>query len=157
MPMFRRWEITAAVKPDGMRKALFKSFRVEGRDELPPCDEKTQFRNPIVDGMAPDPSVTRKGDDYYLANSSFAYFPGIPVWHSTDLVKWDFCGYIQSRKSQLDMKPGLDVSQGVAMKTGMLLSLAPVLAAAIRPLAGRRSVPPKMTRMGDFARRTNRV
>ena len=42
-----------------MRKALFKSFRVEGKDVFPPCDEKTQFRNPIVDGMAPDPSVTR--------------------------------------------------------------------------------------------------
>lgn len=63
--------------------------------------------------MAPDPSITRKGNDFYLANSSFAYFPGVPVWHSTDLVNWDFCGYVQSRKSQLDMKSGLGVSDGV--------------------------------------------
>ena len=110
----REWKgEKAAVKPDGKQKALFKSFRLEGKDELPPCDPTRQYRNPIIDGMAPDPSITCKGNDYYLANSSFAYFPGIPVWHSTDLVKWDFCGYIQSRKSQLDMKPGLDVSQGV--------------------------------------------
>ena len=110
----REWKgEKAAVKPDGKQKALFKHFRVEGKDALPPCDEKTQFRNPIVDGMAPDPSVTRKGDDYYLANSSFGYFPGVPVWHSKDLVNWDFCGYVQSRKSQLDMKEGLDVNHGV--------------------------------------------
>ena len=96
-----------------VQSALFKSFRLEGKDELPACDPTCQYRNPIIDGMAPDPSITRKGSDFYLANSSFAYFPGIPVWHSTDLVKWDFCGYVQTRKSQLDMKSGLGVSDGV--------------------------------------------
>lgn len=93
--------------------ATFGSFKFEGRDELPACDEAMQYRNPIIDGMAPDPSITRKGDDYYLANSSFGYFPGIPVWHSKDLVSWDFCGYVQTRRSQLDMKDGLNVNHGV--------------------------------------------
>jgi xylan 1,4-beta-xylosidase len=45
-----------------------------------------QYRNPILPGYYPDPSVTRVGDDYYLVNSSFAHFPGLPVFQSKDLV-----------------------------------------------------------------------
>lgn len=71
------------------------------------------FANPIFPGMAPDPSITRKGGDYYLANSSFSYFPGIPVWHSTNLVDWDFCGYALRRQSQLALKEGVGLSAGV--------------------------------------------
>ena len=57
------------------------------------CNDETQpksetYRNPIISGFAPDPSICRSGDDYYLINSTFEYFPGIPVYHSTDLVNW---------------------------------------------------------------------
>ncbi|MCG8926350.1 glycoside hydrolase family 43 protein [Lentzea sp. CC55] len=56
---------------------------------------------PVVPGMHPDPSVCRAGDDYYLACSSFEYFPGIPVFHSTDLRHWEQIGNALERPSQL--------------------------------------------------------
>ena len=48
-----------------------------------------QYKNPIIKGFHPDPSICRVGEDYYLVTSSFEYFPGIPVFHSKDLVKLD--------------------------------------------------------------------
>lgn len=51
------------------------------------------FRNPVLRGCHPDPSVVRVGDDYYLVNSSFVYFPGLPVYHSRDLVHWQEIGH----------------------------------------------------------------
>lgn len=47
-----------------------------------------QYKNPIIKGFNPDPSICRVGDDYYLVTSTFEYFPGIPVYHSKDLVNW---------------------------------------------------------------------
>ena len=81
--------------------ARFTAFSYRGEDALKPCDPVTEYRNPILGGMAPDPSLTRNGNDFYLANSSFSYFPGIPVYHSTDLVNWDFCGYVGDTVSKL--------------------------------------------------------
>lgn len=49
---------------------------------------KNEFRNPILPGFAPDPSIARVGKDYYVVNSSFAWFPGLPIYHSRDLVNW---------------------------------------------------------------------
>ena len=43
-------------------------------------------KNPILAGFYPDPSIVAVNDDYYLVNSSFAYFPGLPVMHSKDLA-----------------------------------------------------------------------
>ncbi len=57
-------------------------------------DTSTQYCNPILPGFYPDPSICRVGEDFYLVNSSFQYFPGIPVWHSTDLVHWEPCGSV---------------------------------------------------------------
>lgn len=51
------------------------------------------YRNPVVRGMHPDPSIVRVGHDYYMVNSSFIFFPCIPVSHSTDLVHWKVIGY----------------------------------------------------------------
>lgn len=56
--------------------------------------------NPIVAGFHPDPTICRVGDDYYLAHSSFEYFPGAPIFHSRDLVTWTQIGNILSRRSQ---------------------------------------------------------
>lgn len=63
-----------------------------------------QYRNPIVQGFYPDPSVTRAGKDYYLVNSTFAWFPGLPIFHSTDLVHWTQVGNAIDRPGMLDFK-----------------------------------------------------
>ena len=57
--------------------------------------------NPALAGFYPDPSICRVGDDYYLACSSFEYFPGIPVFHSTDLESWEPIGHVVDRPGQL--------------------------------------------------------
>lgn len=51
------------------------------------------YRNPVCRGMHPDPSVVRVGEDYYMVNSSFIFFPCIPISHSRDLVHWRVIGY----------------------------------------------------------------
>jgi xylan 1,4-beta-xylosidase len=60
-----------------------------------------EFYNPILQGCYPDPAITRKGNDYYLVSSSFAMFPGVPIFHSNDLVNWKQIGHVLDRKSQL--------------------------------------------------------
>lgn len=61
------------------------------------------FQNPIISGFYPDPSICRVGDDYYLVNSTFEYFPGVPIFHSRDLVHWQQIGHCLTRKSQLPL------------------------------------------------------
>ena len=46
------------------------------------------IKNPILPGFNPDPCICRKGDDYYMAVSTFEWFPGIPIYHSRDLKNW---------------------------------------------------------------------
>ncbi|TFB87144.1 glycoside hydrolase family 43 protein [Cryobacterium algoricola] len=60
----------------------------------------TVFTNPVLPGMYPDPSVCRVGDTFYLANSSFEYFPGLPLHSSTDLVTWTPVGHAVDRPGQ---------------------------------------------------------
>lgn len=74
------------------------------------------YRNPILAGFYPDPSVTRVGNKFYLVNSTFAYFPGIPVFESDDLVHWKQIGHAIDRPSQLDFD-GLGMSRGVFAPT----------------------------------------
>jgi alpha-N-arabinofuranosidase len=61
------------------------------------------FDNPVLPGFYPDPSVCRVGDDYYLVNSSFQYFPGVPIHHSKDLIHWQPIGHCLTRPSQLEL------------------------------------------------------
>ena len=61
-----------------------------------------RFRNPVLPGFQPDPSIVRVGDDFYLVNSTFAWFPGIPVYHSRDLVNWRLIGHAIDRPGMLD-------------------------------------------------------
>ena len=63
-----------------------------------------QLKNPVIQGYHPDPSVCRVGDDFYLVNSSFHYFPGVPIYHSKDLVNWELIGNVLDRESQLPLK-----------------------------------------------------
>lgn len=51
------------------------------------------FKNPILTGMNPDPSICRVGDDFYLVTSTFEYFPGLPIYHSKDLINWKMIGH----------------------------------------------------------------
>ena len=60
-----------------------------------------RYPNPLLSGFYPDPSVVKVGSDYYLANSTFEYLPGIPVFHSTDLVNWEHVGHVVERPGQL--------------------------------------------------------
>ncbi|MFE5581342.1 glycoside hydrolase family 43 protein [Kitasatospora sp. NPDC056531] len=73
--------------------------------------------NPVIPGFHPDPSVCRVGDDYYLVCSSFEYFPGIPVFHSRDLVNWTQIGNALDRPSQLHLAPEVPSSAGIYAPT----------------------------------------
>ena len=70
------------------------------------------YENPIIPGFFPDPSIFRDREDYYLVNSSFEFFPGVPLWHSRDLVNWEQLGHILTRESQLPLQ-GCRVSGGI--------------------------------------------
>lgn len=70
------------------------------------------FRNPILAGFYPDPSICRAGDDFYIVNSSFAYYPGLPLFHSKDLLNWKQIGYAMDRPDQLNLD-GAGVSRGL--------------------------------------------
>lgn len=70
------------------------------------------FQNPILAGYYPDPSICRAGDDYYIINSSFAHYPGIPIFHSKDLLNWKLINYAMNRPSQLPLE-GSGVSRGL--------------------------------------------
>lgn len=76
-------------------------------------DEQKTFSNPILPGFYPDPSICRVGDDYYLVNSSFEYFPAIPIWHSKDLIHWEQIGNAIDRKEQGLRLDDVAVSGGI--------------------------------------------
>jgi len=67
-----------------------------------------QIRNPILPGFNADPSILRVGEDYYIAVSTFEWFPGVQIYHSRDLANWDLVTRPLSRKSQLDMRGNPD-------------------------------------------------
>jgi alpha-N-arabinofuranosidase len=71
-----------------------------------------EYLNPIIAGFYPDPTMIRAGNDYYAAMSSFAYFPAVPIFHSTDLVNWTQIGHILDRPSQLNVDSA-GVSRGI--------------------------------------------
>jgi xylan 1,4-beta-xylosidase len=62
------------------------------------------IRNPILPGFNPDPSILRVGDDYYIATSTFEWFPGVQIHHSRDLANWELVTRPLNRKAQLDMR-----------------------------------------------------
>ena len=105
--------LTLAAAPAPPNVASFGWFEYRGADPsdaipLPPGS----YRNPILHGFYPDPSVTRVGRDFYLVTSTFDWFPGIPVFRSRDLVHWTQIGNAIDRPSQLDFKR-LGLSRGV--------------------------------------------
>jgi alpha-N-arabinofuranosidase len=94
--------------------ARFGYFSYKGNDKRfdKVLDTYNQYFNPILAGFYPDPSVCRKGDNYYLVTSSFAYYPGVPVFTSKDLVNWKQIGHALNRDSQLKLHHH-SVSEGI--------------------------------------------
>ncbi len=70
------------------------------------------IENPIIRGFNPDPSIVRVDDDYFIATSTFEWFPGVQLHHSKDLAHWRLAGHALTRQSQLDLR-GMDNSEGV--------------------------------------------
>lgn len=75
-----------------------------------------RFSNPVIPGFYPDPSVCRVGQDFYLVTSSFEYFPGVPIFHSRNLVNWKQIGHCLTRESQLALSSAR-ISDGVYAPT----------------------------------------
>ncbi len=75
-----------------------------------------KYHNPVIPGFYPDPSVCRVGADYYLVNSSFEFFPGVPLYHSTNLVNWQQIGHVLTRQGQLPLT-GCRTSGGIFAPT----------------------------------------
>ncbi len=98
--------------------AVFESVRYYGSDGGPPAKsgDRAHYRNPIIPGFHPDPSIIRVGTDYYLVNSTFAYFPGLPVFHSRDLVNWTQIGNAVDRADMVDFA-GLGITRGLFAPT----------------------------------------
>ena len=94
--------------------AVFSYFSYTGKDGRfnKAIDNKKEYLNPILAGFYPDPAVCRKGDTYYLVNSSFSFFPGVPIFESKDLVNWTQIGHVLDRESQLQLQ-GQWVSGGI--------------------------------------------
>lgn len=90
--------------------ALCQSYVISTKEEHE--TEMAVIENPILRGFNPDPSLLRVGDDYYIATSTFEWFPGVQIHHSRDLVHWELISHPLDRVSQLDML-GADDSCGV--------------------------------------------
>lgn len=86
--------------------AHFSYFKYQGNEARfdQKIDPMRQYYNPILAGFYPDPSVCRAGDNYYLVNSSFSFFPGVPLFTSKDLVNWHQLGYVLDRPSQVPLQ-----------------------------------------------------
>lgn len=103
----------AEAKEPAARTVRFLNFRYTGHDPvfdapLPPG----HYRNPILAGSFPDPSLCRVGDDHYLVCSSFTYFPGLPIFHSRDLVNWRLINHAVTEAQGLNFD-GLGISRGL--------------------------------------------
>lgn len=93
---------------------LFYNFTYQGNDKVFRDNplKSDEFYTPILQGCYPDPAITRKGDDYYMVCSSFAMFPGVPVFHSKDLVNWTDLGGVLNDVTQFNPH-NTSISQGV--------------------------------------------
>lgn len=94
--------------------AGFGYYKYKGKDARfdKKIDVKNQYMNPVIAGFYSDPSICRKGDTYYLVNSSFSFYPGVPIFKSKDLVNWTQIGHVLDRPSQLNLTHQ-EISQGI--------------------------------------------
>ncbi len=97
--------------------AIFDSFSYKGMDDFyseNPLPDASSFYNPILPGWYSDPTICTNGEgDYFIATSTFTYVPGVPLFHSRDLVNWRQIGHILTRESQLNNFQHQHVSGGI--------------------------------------------
>jgi len=100
--------------PNATSNPRFEWFDYAGDDSVYKTVQAgpNDYHNPIIAGFYPDPTIIRVGSDFYAAMSSFAYFPGVPIFHSRDLVNWTQIGNILDRPSQLNVDSA-GVSRGI--------------------------------------------
>lgn len=75
-----------------------------------------KYQNPIISGYNPDPTICRVGNDFYIMNSTFEFFPGVPIYHSTNLVNWELVNFALKTDRQLELK-GCPASGGIYAPT----------------------------------------
>ena len=83
---------------------IFSNVTYKGDDQIYKNNalKEDEFYSPILQGCYPDPAITRKGDDFYMVCSSFAMFPGVPIFHSKDLVNWTDLGGVLNNVSEFN-------------------------------------------------------
>ena len=101
----------AAVQVQAKSTASFDYMEYKVVNEAPAAPEGS-YRNPVIPGFHPDPSIVRVGDDFYAVTSTFSWFPGLPILHSTDLVNWTLIGNAIDRPGQMDFS-GLGTDRGL--------------------------------------------
>ncbi|GGF02071.1 glycoside hydrolase family 43 protein [Flavobacterium limi] len=86
------------------RGPVFSNVIYQGDDNIYKNNplKPNEFYSPVLQGCYPDPAITRKGDDYYMVCSSFAMFPGVPIFHSKDLVNWTDLGGVLNKVSEFN-------------------------------------------------------
>ncbi|KRD57857.1 glycoside hydrolase [Flavobacterium sp. Root935] len=91
-------------KMKNSKKPIFSKVYYMGDDQIYKNNplKEDEFYSPILQGCYPDPAITRKGDDYYMVCSSFAMFPGVPIFHSKDLVNWTDLGGVLNKVSEFN-------------------------------------------------------
>ena len=101
-------------KSNNQNAAIFTQFTYQGNDKVYKDNplQPGEFYTPLLQGCYPDPSITHKGNDYYLVNSSFAMTPGVPIFHSTDMVNWKQIGHVLDKPSQLKVEDS-GISAGI--------------------------------------------
>jgi len=106
--------VAALLSISNLSAQTFSDFNYRGNDKIYNDNplKPDEFYSPILQGCYPDPSITKKGDDYYLVNSSFSMFPGVPIFTSKDLVNWKQVGHVLDRPSQLKVENS-GVSHGI--------------------------------------------
>ena len=96
--------------------AIFDYFNYNGEDDYyknNPLPDADAFYNPVLPGWYSDPSICTNGEDYFLVTSTFIYYPGVPIFHSKDLVNWKQIGHVLDRPSQLTHFEGQKTSGGI--------------------------------------------
>lgn len=97
--------------------ALFHSFSYSGNDDIYAQNELAEpgaYHNPILPGWYSDPTICTNGEgDYFLATSTFTYYPGVPLFHSKDMVNWKQVGHILTRPEQFQNMERQLVSGGI--------------------------------------------
>ncbi|WP_026728887.1 glycoside hydrolase family 43 protein [Flavobacterium denitrificans] len=102
------------VKAQVGKMPIFSNVVYTGNDDIYKNNplKPDEFYTPILQGCYPDPAITRKGEDYYMVCSSFAMFPGVPIFHSKDLVNWTDLGGVLNKVSEFNPHD-TGISQGV--------------------------------------------